>query len=146
MKLFERKVGVVHWFMFLTLAAAILVTVAVLILEAAGFFTEGFMNAYDKLLQILWFFLIFWMVYNLRFVLSFSGGKFSRGLSLISIGGLFLIITSFHMVLDKFNMSILSAMLADVTLSLMVKTVTFIGLVLVAWGLHEIADLYRENK
>ncbi len=146
MKLFGRKVGMVHWFMFLVLTAAILVVVAVLILEAVGFFPEGFINAYDRLLQILWFFLIFWMVYNLRFVLSFSGGKFSRGLFLISVGGLFLIVTSFQAVLDRFDMSILSSILADATLSLMVKTVTFIGLVLVAWGLHEIADLYRENK
>ncbi len=146
MKLFGRKFGAVHWFMALISISAILMAIAILYLTAAGFLSKEFMNAYDVLFQILWFFLIFWIIYNLRLVLSFAGGKFSRGLFLITFGGLLFVLVALHRVLDKLDVSILSVIIPESFLDLTIKTVSLIGLVLVAWGLHELADLYREHS
>lgn len=146
MKLLGRKFRAADLFVILISISAILLAIAILYLNAAGFLSKEFMNAYDVLFQILWFFLIFWIIYNLRFVLFFSGGKFSRGLFLITFGGLLFVLVALHRVLDKLDVSILSAIMPEIVLGLIIKTVNLIGLVLIAWGLHELAELYREHK
>ena len=146
MKLFGRKFIASHWFIVLIGVSAILVTSAIFILDTAGFFPEEFIADYNLPFQVLWFLVIFWIIYNLRLILSFTGGKFSNGLFLISLGGLLVLLVALHGVFDEMGVSILAAAMSETVLAFAGNTIKLIGLVLVALGLHNLADLYRKHK
>jgi hypothetical protein len=146
MKLIKGRPSAVHLFMGIVSTLTIFITISVVILEAFNYFPGSFMRQYDTLFAALRVLFIFWLIYSLRFILSFSGGRFGKGIFFISIGGVFFILATLHRLLESIDAPFLSVIMPNVSYSLVVNTLTVFGLVFAAWGMHIIADLFRKHK